>query len=129
MDYLLPTDLDYCQSHEWVKESEGIATIGITDFAQAQLGEIVFIELPEEQRIVKANQECAVIESIKAASDIYAPLSGTIIEINKQIENNTGLLNDDPYGNGWLFKIKLDTPDELNSLLNAQEYEMLIENN
>src|ERR1700722_20273344 len=113
----VPSDLKYTKSHEWVRVSGNTATIGITDHAQQELTDIVFVELPEVGRAVKTGDPCAVVESVKTASDIYAPVSGEIVEANKSVVDSPALANSEPYGNGWFFKIKLSNPAEVNSLL------------
>ena len=127
MSTKIPEELKYTESHEWLKVEAGDVIIGITDFAQSQLGEIVFVELPQAGQEVAAGKECAVIESVKAASDIYAPVSGTITEINSNVEDNTETINDDPYGNGWLFKIKPSNPEEIDAYLSAEHYKKQID--
>ncbi|MDD3381696.1 MAG: glycine cleavage system protein GcvH [Rugosibacter sp.] len=117
-----PTHLKYAASHEWSRlEADGTITVGITDHAQEALGDIVFLELPAVGRVVKAKEECAVIESVKAASDIYAPVSGEIVAINQAAVDAPEAINSAPYDN-WLFRIKPAHPDELNSLLDADGY-------
>ena len=118
----IPTDLKYAKSHEWVRVSSGVATVGITDHAQHELTDVVFVELPEVGRKVKAGEACAVVESVKTASDIYSPVSGEITEINKTVVDNPALVNTDPYASGWFYKIKLANPAELNSLLSPEQY-------
>ncbi|MGH7950690.1 MAG: glycine cleavage system protein GcvH [Limisphaerales bacterium] len=118
----IPSDLKYAKSHEWVRVSGDTATVGISDHAQAELTDIVFVELPEVGRTVKAGDACAVVESVKTASDVYAPVSGEIVEINKTVSDNPALVNSEPYGGGWFFKIKLSNPAELNSLLSPDDY-------
>lgn len=122
----IPDNLKYTKSHEWAKIDGDIAIVGITDHAQHELSDIVFVELPQVGRKVKAGEACAVVESHKTASDIYSPLSGEVIETNQEVLNDMGLINTDPYGKGWLFKIKISNPDEINSLLSAAEYSSLI---
>ncbi|TAJ16162.1 MAG: glycine cleavage system protein GcvH [Rugosibacter sp.] len=117
-----PTHLKYAASHEWSKtESDGTITVGITDHAQEALGDIVFIELPAIGRMLKAGEECAVVESVKAASDIYAPISGEVIAINQMVIDAPESVNSAPYDN-WLFRIKSANPDELSALLDADGY-------
>lgn len=117
-----PAHLKYAASHEWSRlEADGTITVGITDHAQEALGDIVFLELPAVGRVVKAKEECAVIESVKAASDIYAPVSGEIVAINQAAVDAPESINSAPYDN-WLFRIKPADPDELNSLLDADGY-------
>ena len=102
----IPSDLKYVASHEWLRlEADGTITVGITDHAQDALGDVVFVELPEVGAVVEADQEIAVIESVKAASDVYAPISGEIVEINEELVDNPELANEDPYGKGWFFKV------------------------
>src|SRR5437870_9165543 len=103
----IPADLKYAKSHEWVRVSGPVATIGITDHAQHELTDVVFVELPEVGRTVKAGEACAVVESVKTASDIYSPLSGEILEVNQTVVNDPVLVNTEPYGRGWFFKLKL----------------------
>lgn len=118
----IPSDLKYTKSHEWVRAGGDTATVGITDHAQSELTDIVFVELPEVGRKVKAGEACAVVESVKTASDIYAPVSGEILEMNKAVVDNPALTNTEPYAGGWFFKIKLANPAELNSLLTPEQY-------
>ncbi|HTR42906.1 MAG TPA: glycine cleavage system protein GcvH [Pseudomonadales bacterium] len=118
----IPNDLKYTKSHEWVRATGDTATIGITDHAQAELTDIVFVELPEAGRKVKAGEACAVVESVKTASDIYAPVSGEILESNKTVVDDPGLTNREPYAGGWFFKIKLSNPAELASLMSPEQY-------
>ena len=122
----IPSDLKYTKSHEWVRADGGTATVGITDHAQQELTDIVFIELPEAGRQVKSGDACAVVESVKTASDIYAPLSGQILEANKSVVDEPAKANTEPYGNGWFFKIKLSNPAELNSLMSAEQYKAMV---
>ncbi|MFY9180028.1 MAG: glycine cleavage system protein GcvH [Venatoribacter sp.] len=124
----IPADLKYVDSHEWIREeADGTVTIGITDFAQAQLGDVVFVELPEVGMEVAVGQEVAVVESVKAASDIYAPLSGKVVAINEELVDAPELANDDPYGKAWFFKLELSNKDELNNLLDAAGYQAACE--
>ena len=117
-----PDNLKYAASHEWARlEADGSVTIGITDHAQEALGDIVFLELPAVGRVVKAGEECAVVESVKAASDVYSPLDGVIVEVNEALADNPELINQDPYGEGWIFRIK--TASTLDALLDAAAYE------
>lgn len=122
----IPSDLKYAKSHEWVRVSDGSATIGITDHAQHELTDVVFVELPAVGRKVKAGEACAVVESVKTASDIYSPLGGEVTEVNRAVVENPALVNSEPYGNGWFFKLKLANPGELNSLLGAEQYQAQI---
>jgi glycine cleavage system H protein len=118
----VPADLKYAKSHEWVRVSGDTAVVGITDHAQHELTDVVFVETPAVGRKVKAGEACAVVESVKTASDIYSPVGGEVIEANKAVADNPALVNDDPYGKGWFYKIKLSNPGELNTLLNAADY-------
>ncbi len=118
----IPSDLKYAKSHEWVRVDGDTATVGITDHAQSELTDVVFVELPAAGRAVAAGEACAVVESVKAASDIYAPVAGEIIEGNPALEGDPGLVNTDPYGEGWLFRIRLASPGDLDALLDAAAY-------
>ncbi len=117
-----PKDLRYTKTHEWVKVEDGHAYIGITDYAQDQLGEIVFIELPEESDDLEKGEEFAAIESVKAASDVMAPVSGVVNAVNEALEDSPELLNEDPYEN-WIVKVELEDESELEGLMSAEEYE------
>jgi glycine cleavage system H protein len=120
----IPADLKYVASHEWLKlEDDGIITIGITDHAQDLLGDVVFVELPEVGRTVSADEEIAVVESVKAASDVYAPIAGEIVEINDELVDSPELANEDPYGKAWFFKIKPANVADYDDLLSAEEYQ------
>lgn len=118
----IPEDLKYAKSHEWVRVTGDTAVVGITDHAQHELTDVVFVELPEVGRKVKAGEACAVVESVKTASDIYSPVSGEIIEMNKGVVDNPALVNSEPYGGGWFYKIKLANPAETNALLDPSQY-------
>jgi len=120
----VPQDLKYTKSHEWVRvEANHLVTVGITDYAQETLGDLVFVELPEVGQAVELGDECAVVESVKAASDVYSPVTGEVIEINVIIIDKPELVNSSPYEDGWLFKVKLDENDDsLETLLTAREY-------
>lgn len=123
----IPSELRYSKSHEWIRlEGNGIAIVGITDHAQSLLGDLVYVELPEVDTSLKAGDEAGVVESVKAASDVYTPVSGEIIEINEALATAPELVNDDPYGHGWLFKIQLDDENELEELLDSDGYEEMI---
>jgi glycine cleavage system H protein len=122
----IPSDLKYAKSHEWVRVSGDIATVGISDHAQGELTDVVFVELPEVGRNVKAGDACAVVESVKTASDIYSPVSGEIVELNKPVTDNPALVNTEPYAGGWFFKIKLSNPVELDALLSPEYYKKQI---
>ena len=119
----VPTDLRYLESHEWVRdEGDGTATVGITDHAQDSLGDVVFVELPEVGAEITAGDESGVVESVKAASDIYAPVSGEVIAVNEQLEDQPELVNEAPYGDGWFYKVKMSHPAELDDMLDADGY-------
>lgn len=119
----IPSELKYVTSHEWVRnEGDGIVTVGITEHAQDLLGDMVFVELPEVGESVSTGDDICVAESVKAASDIYAPVTGEIVEVNEELEDAPELVNSDAYGSGWLFKIKVEDAGELESLLDAQGY-------
>ncbi len=122
----IPKDLYYTESHEWVRVEDGFAYIGITDYAQDSLGEVVFVELPEENEQITQFSEFAAVESVKAASDLNAPLSGVIVTVNEELEDNPELLNEDPYEN-WIIKIEIEDETELNKLLSAEEYAEICE--
>jgi glycine cleavage system H protein len=115
-------DLHYSESHEWVRVDGEIGTIGITDHAQKQLGEIVYLELPEVGHVYNADDEFGTVESVKAVSELYTPVSGEIVEINKAAVSEPGIINDDPQGDGWLIKIKLSTDEEIGKLMSADAY-------
>lgn len=117
----IPKNLQYSKSHEWVRKDDDIYTVGITDHAQCMLGDLVYVELPEVESGLESGQECAVVESVKAAADIYAPISGEVVEINEAILENPELINSDPYGKGWLFRIRPFENEAIN-LLNAEQY-------
>jgi glycine cleavage system H protein len=123
---LVPDDLRYAETHEWIRPEGEIATIGITDHAQEELTDIVYVELPHLGTALAAKQAAAVVESVKAASDIYSPVSGEVVEVNPKLESSPALVNTDPYGSGWLFKVKLSKPEEVASLKTAAEYSVQI---
>ena len=124
-----PEELKYVETHEWVREDvDGTVLVGITDYAQGALGDVVYIELPEVDSEVEMGDEVAVVESVKAASDIYAPLSGTITEVNESLEGNPELVNTDPYRDGWFFRLKLRDVEELSSLMDSESYSELCDN-
>ncbi|MGF1670409.1 MAG: glycine cleavage system protein GcvH [Balneolaceae bacterium] len=118
-----PDDLKYTREHEWIRDNgDGTVTIGITDFAQSELGDIVFVEIEPEGTEFSQNDVFGTVEAVKTVSELYAPVSGTILEINEDLEDDPELVNSDPYGQGWMVKFKLSDPDELNSLLSADDY-------
>ncbi|RKX47246.1 MAG: glycine cleavage system protein GcvH [Verrucomicrobia bacterium] len=121
----IPQDLFYAKTHEWVSLNEGVATVGITDFAQSQLSDLTFVELPEVGTEFKAGDEAAVAESVKAAADVYAPVAGEVIEINTELEDAPELINKDAFGEGWLFKLKVADESEVDDMLDAESYEEL----
>jgi glycine cleavage system H protein len=123
---LVPDDLKYAETHEWVRVEGDTGTVGITDHAQAELTDIVYVELPIVGNSVAPKQAIAVVESVKAASDIYSPVSGEITETNPALEGNPGLVNTDPYGAGWLFKVKVSDPKDLDALKDAAAYKTQI---
>jgi len=116
----------YSKDHEWLELNEDIATVGITNYAQESLGDIVFIELPEIGRLVKSGDQIGVVESVKAASDLFSPVSGEIIEVNNELQNSPQLLNTDPENTGWYMKIKIDNAEELTNLMNFNQYKETI---
>jgi glycine cleavage system H protein len=119
----IPADLKYAASHEWLREDgDDVYTLGISDFAQEKLGDVVFVELPEEGAEVVAGESVAVVESVKAASDIYTPVTGTIIEVNSSLEDAPEQVNEDAYENGWFFKVKITDSEELSELMDADSY-------
>ena len=119
----IPLELKYTKDHEWAKIEGDTVTIGITDFAQSALGDIVFVELPEAGKTLSHHQAFGVVESIKSVSDLYSPLAGTVLEVNKDVINSPELCNAEPYGNAWMIKIKLSNPAEVNALLSASDYQ------
>lgn len=124
----VPGDLKYTKSHEWVRiEDDGTAVVGITDHAQAALGDLVFVETPEVGATFDAGDACAVVESVKAASDVYSPLAGEVVDANGDLADTPELVNQDPYGDGWIMKLRLDDTDELEELLDADDYEETLE--
>lgn len=123
MDMNAPEDLKYTKTHEWVRADNGdVVTVGITDFAQLEMTELVYVELPEVGRSYNAGDEIAVVESVKSASDIYAPVSGEVVEVNESLGDNPSTVNESPFDNGWLFKIKLADSSQLENMLNAAGY-------
>ena len=122
----IPPELKYAKTHEWLSLNGDIATVGITDHAQHELTDLVFVELPKVGRTLKANETCAVVESVKTASDIYSPVSGVVTEINQAVADNPGLVNTDPYNAGWFFRLKLSQKNELGALLDAGAYGKIV---
>ncbi|MDC1347106.1 glycine cleavage system protein GcvH [Glaciecola sp.] len=124
----IPAELRYAASHEWVRpEGNGIYTVGITEHAQELLGDMVFLDLPDEGDQIAMGDDVAVAESVKAASDVYAPITGEVIEVNQDLEDSPELVNSDPYGDGWFFKVKIEDESEVESLLDADGYAESIE--
>ena len=126
MSYKVPEDLYYTKEHEWAYVDENVVTVGVTGYAQDTLGEIVYAELPDEGQKVTQNETFGVIESVKAVSDLFSPVTGTVIEMNSAIVDNPGTINDDPWNDGWLIRIEMDTEKELASLLKPSDYKKLI---
>lgn len=122
-----PQDLFYAKTHEWVRVDENLAVVGITEFAQNQLADLTFVELPEVGRSVEHGDEVAVLESVKAASDIYAPIAGEVVEVNEALEDAPELINNSPYEEGWLFKVKFNREEDLDELFSAEEYDEMCE--
>jgi glycine cleavage system H protein len=122
----VPDDLLYTESHEWIKHEGDNVRVGITDHAQSELTDVVYVELPKMDRQANAKEAIAVVESVKAASDIYAPVKGTVVEVNKALEADPGLINREPYGQGWIFVLKLDNDDDLKQLNDAEAYKKQI---
>ncbi|MDA0977194.1 MAG: glycine cleavage system protein GcvH [Proteobacteria bacterium] len=123
-----PSELRYLETHEWARLDDDLIVVGISDHAQEALGDVVYVELPEIDSAVLAGDEVAVVESVKAASDIYAPLSGRVVAVNEALEDSPELVNEMPYGDGWFFKIKPEDPSALESLLSADDYKTICEN-
>ncbi len=123
----VPADLRYAKSHEWVCVADGLATVGITDHAQHELTDVVFVELPAVGRKVRAGETCAVVESVKTASDIYSPVGGEVVAVNDGLPMNPALVNTAPFGEGWFFKVKLSSPADVDALLSADDYRAQIE--
>lgn len=120
----VPAELKYVASHEWLRlEDDGTITVGITDHAQEALGDIVYVELPDVGDTVAVDDEVAVVESVKAASDVYAPITGEVVAINEALEDDPEVINTDPYGDGWMYRIKPDNVDDYEALMNAEEYQ------
>src|SRR5215210_2858880 len=122
----VPDDLQYTETHEWLRLDGETATVGITDHAQAELTDIVYVELPKVGALVAAKQAVAVVESVKAASDIYSPIGGTIVEVNTALESNPALINSDPYGEGWIYKLRVEAGEQIERLKEPGQYRALI---
>jgi glycine cleavage system H protein len=124
----IPGDLKFLKSHEWARvEGDGKVTVGISDHAQGLLGDLVYVELPNVGDRVEAGNACAVVESVKAASDVYAPVSGTVVEVNSALADKPETINEDAYGDGWIFVVEVEEPDQLNELLGPDDYAELLE--
>lgn len=123
----IPAELRYRASHEWVRVEDGIAVVGISDHAQDAMGDLVYVEMPEVGQVLAAGEEAGVVESVKAASDIYAPVSGEVVEINDALEDEPEKVNNDAYGDGWLFKIQMADAGELEEMLTADQYQQQID--
>ncbi len=121
-----PDDLKYSREHEWVLVEGDVATVGISAFAESQLGDVVFVELPAVGDTVSKDEAMGVVESVKAVSDVYSPVSGAVLEVNDDLPENTELVNDDPYGDGWMIKIEMSDPTDLDDLMDAEEYQKFI---
>ena len=126
-EYKVPEDLKYTKEHEWAKIEGDVATIGITDYAQSELGDIVYIELPKVDSEVGQMAPIGTIEAVKTVADLYSPLSGKVIEVNEKLSQNPSIVNNDPYGEGWIAKIRISNPDEVENLLSAEDYRKLLE--
>ncbi|GAK60423.1 glycine cleavage system H protein [Candidatus Vecturithrix granuli] len=126
---MYPENVKYTKEHEWVRVENGTAVVGITDYAQEQLGDVVYVELPDMGAELAQFSTCGTIESVKTVSDLYAPVSGEVVKINEELDENPELINDDPYGAGWILEVTLSNPDELGQLLSAGEYEAFIKEN
>lgn len=123
----IPSELKYTKEHEWIRDNgDGTATIGITDFAQGELGDIVYVELNDTGESYGQDDVFGTVEAVKTVSELFMPVTGEVVEINEELENEPELVNEDPYGKGWMVKIKPDNPDDLNSLLSADDYEQVI---
>lgn len=123
---MIPDDLLYTESHEWIKREDDKIRVGITDHAQSELTDVVYVELPKLERQVNAKEPIAVVESVKAASDIYAPVKGKVVEANKALEADPGLINREPYAQGWIYVLKIENPDDLKNLKDAAAYKKQI---
>jgi glycine cleavage system H protein len=123
---MIPDDLLYTESHEWIKREGDNIRVGITDHAQSELTDVVYVELPKLERQVNAKEPIAVVESVKAASDIYAPVKGTVVEANKALEADPGLINREPYAQGWIYVLRIENPDDLENLKDAAAYKKQI---
>ena len=123
----VPADLKYTREHEWLRIEGDEAVVGITEHAQELLGDMVFVELPEIGKLFETAADCAVVESVKAASDVYMPVEGRVLQVNEELESSPELVNSDPYGDGWLFRIKIEDSNEINELLDADAYQAFVD--
>ncbi len=121
-----PSDVKYTKDHEWIRAEGGLGVVGITDYAQGELGDVVFVVLPSVGKAIKQGESFGTVEAVKAVSDLYAPVSGEVVEINSDLEKNSEIVNKDPYGGGWMIKIKMKDPNEVSNLLDAAHYRELI---
>ena len=124
---MYPADLKYTKDHEWVRSGDAEATIGITDYAQKELGDVVFVELPQVGSVLDAADELGSIESVKAVSELFCPMSGEVVEINEALADNPALVNTDPWGDGWMIRMRVSDPTEIDELMTAEEYDEYIE--
>ena len=123
----IPGDLKYIETHEWVRmKNPQVAVVGVTDHAQQELLDVVFVELPQVGRKIKKGSACVVVESVKAASDVYSPVSGEVVSVNSELAKNPALVNTDPYSKGWMFEVRLSDPTELQTLMSAEQYKQTI---
>jgi glycine cleavage system H protein len=127
MAFEIPADCRYAENHEWIRVSDDTATVGISDFAQQELTDVVYVELPEEGKSLDQGEPFAVVESVKAASDVYMPVSGEIVEVNEALEDSPELVNDDPYGEGWFVRIRIADPAELDALMDPDDYRAFVD--
>ena len=122
----IPQSLKYTKEHEWVREDDGIVTIGITDHAQGELGDIIFVEFPEIGQRIERDEPCGTIEAVKTVADLFAPISGTVTEINETLDDSPESVNQDPYGDGWMVKVSVSEADELDNLMSSDQYREMI---
>ncbi len=127
MEYKFDPNLRYAKTHEWVRVEDGEAVIGISDYAQDALSDVVYVELPEVGSTVRQGEPCAVVESVKAAEDVYAPVSGEVIAVNEALDEQPELVNEDPYGKAWFFRVRMTNPEELDALMDADAYKAHVE--
>ncbi len=122
-----PDDVRYTREHEWVREASGVLTIGVTSYATDQLGDVVFVELPDAGRSIESGKPFGVVEAVKTVSDLYAPIAGEVVEVNAALADNPALVNQDPYGEGWMIRVRPSDPTAIQSLLTAADYEKHVE--